>query len=1228
MRRAVCTGFLLIAFLANLYSQTSTSSISGTISDSTGAVIPGAKVTITQDQTNVSLNQTTTEAGLYSFPAIPVGSYTVTVETTGFKKAVRTGVTLVVNTPTTLDIGLEIGESAETVTVEASAEQLQTSNATIGNVVTQKAIQDLPLNGRNPLALLTLEPGVVQRSNGAAGTGVHVNGSRDMASNVTIDGIEANESSVSAPTNNVQRLNPDSVQEYKVTTSNATAEEGRNSGASVSIATRSGTNQFHGTLFDYFRNTALNSNEFFANALGNPKPDIKMNQYGIEIGGPIKRNQTFFFFSWQSINLNVAQPIDQVYGGAPISYTALARQGIFRYWRADPNNPAVINGQRIDRNQPGLVDSITGELRPGVRNCGSPNDLNCVESYNFGAADPQRIGPDRVVGNLLSQIPLPNSFVGGDGLNTASYFWNPRYRVRGPNFMGRIDHKINDKHSIFGRWLQGENNTLDGDPNNSRPQVYPNFPPLGEVYRTNKNLAIGLRSTLSPRIVNELTFGVSRFVFLFTQGEANPDFLNLPAYARGAGTAFNNIDPGILNTPRTFRAVTTPQILDNITIVQGSHQLKAGFNFRFYRHNDQRGQPGGINVTPLLSFSSTVRPPQGFNTPAIASTTVAGINAVDSTRLLNTINDVMGIPARLSQTFLGDLNSDAFLPYRTDAGVTLWNLGHRLKQYNFYFQDEWKVARNFTVNAGIRWEINPPASEAHGRVYVPDRSIDGSEGLVTFKQADRWSKNFNWGAIGPRLGLTYSPWKGTVVRAGYGIAYDTVSSFQVTAVSGKVPGLTTSCAATVGGTASPGCTGVPDVRLAQGFPQELPPPTIKPSQFLTPAVQLSTTAPSTSVFDQNLGIPTVHQWNLNIQHELPGNFVFETGYVARRGTKLFRGYDLNQISADPILSDFALMQRNVSGGCNPDGTGCPAGVTGATPAMVTNRVIGNNEATTRTFLNSTQSRTDLRQNAAGNMAGRLEQSTLALRLRPNQQFNQILYIDTGGDSYYHSWQTRLKKRFGDGLLVGVAYTFAKSIDNQSVDPVASSSGGGLSTTNTRTPSDIRNWRNERARSDFDRTHVLTSNFIYELPFGKGKPLGGDLPGFVQQFVGDWTVNGVFTAMSGEPFSVRSGVRTSNFSHESRAAIVGDKPEVGLYNVAGVVGPVLFQDSQGFAIPAAGSNGAGRNIFVGPGYWNLDFSLAKRFDITEQVRMQFRAEFFNALNHANFDNASSASVGNA
>src|SRR6266853_3887120 len=282
---AISSACLLTAVI--LIAQTSTSEITGTVRDTTGAVVPGSNVTAVNEATGVTYKQTTTAAGLYAFPGLPSGSYTVSAEMQGFKTSKKTGNVLVVNTPLTVDLTLEVGTSTEVVNVEAKAVALQTENASIGEVVTEKAIKDLPLNGRNPLALLVLEPGVVQRSFGGAGSGISVNGSRDRAFNVTIDGIEANESTVPNPLSNLYRLTPDNVQEYKVTTSNPTAEEGRNSGANINVATRSGQNAFHGTLFEFFRNTNLNSSEFFANAQGTLKPDIKMNQFGGQIMGPI-----------------------------------------------------------------------------------------------------------------------------------------------------------------------------------------------------------------------------------------------------------------------------------------------------------------------------------------------------------------------------------------------------------------------------------------------------------------------------------------------------------------------------------------------------------------------------------------------------------------------------------------------------------------------------------------------------------------------------------------------------------------------------------------------------------------------------------------------------------------------------------------------------------------------------------------------------------------------------
>jgi hypothetical protein len=1022
---------------------------------------------------------------------------------------------------------------------------------------------------------------------------------------VTVDGIDANEPSVPNPQSNVYRLNPDNVQEYRVTTHNATAESGRNSGANVAIATRGGTNEIHGTVFHFFRNSVLNANDFFNNAQkyqalaqGNTaiaerfnRPDLKLNQYGGEVGGPIIKNKTFFFGSWQDQRIKITQPINRSFG-TPVLYTPEARAGIFRYFVGGQNRPAGSVGAVVDANG-----------KPLYPDCSATITSNCIRSYNIYANDPRAIGADRVVKAYLDRYPAPNNYTAGDGLNTAGYSWNTPSSTQGPNIMGRIDHTFNERQSIFGRYIHSDFDTLQGDLLNGRPTVFPGFPPLGEVYRASKNTAVGHRWTVTDTLVNEFTAGLARFRFFFTWGESNPDFPNIPPFD------FANISEPYLNVPRTQRTLNTYQVVDNLSWVKGSHVVRTGINFRFIQHNDLRGF-ASFNIAPRVTFSQADRAPSW-----VTSAAVPGINSVDNTRLLNSVNDLLGIPARLTQAFVSDPTADAYLPTGN-----IFNNGIRYKQLNYYAQDEWKATQKLTINYGFRWEVNLPATESQKRVFVPSRRPDlfDANNLVTWRQAESWYEKTSWGAIGPRLSFAYAWNDKTVIRSGYGIAYDPISTFQVTSIAGFVPGLVTRI--------QPLATAVDaNKRIAEGFPLELAPPTtVKPSSFYTPAIARQGTAPSLGAFDQNIGLPTSHDWNLNIQRELPFGMVAQVGYVGKRGTHLLRGYNLNQtrLNAD-VIASFNRLKANQAAGCTNRalGTGCQAGYTPQPVGILL-------QLADAAFLNSAATTTDLAQNAVANLANRIdtnfsiwERGVPANYFRPNPQFSSLFYLDSGGDSYYHGLQATLRRRFENGFSFGLAYTFSKSIDNMSVDPVGASSGGGLSTTNSRTASDIYNWRLDRAVSDFDRRHVLVVNGLWELPFGKGKAIWGGAPAFVNHVIGGWSLNGILFNMTGQPFQIQSGALTAHNGKVSRAEIIGTKPEAKLQDVPGILGPVLFTaaDLAQFGFPAAGSIGTqGRNTFRGPGYTNLDLGVFKNFSLSERFRLQFRAEFFNALNHANFE----------
>jgi hypothetical protein len=1238
--------------------QTSTSSVTGTVVDQDGKSVPGAKVIVKNEETGVQYPTTTTSTGDYTVSSLVPGLYTLTVSKDGFRTFVSQHNVLTVGAPLVVDAKMQLGSITETVQVEGSYERVDTSSAMLSDVIGRREVRDLPLNGRNPLNLMILEPGLVQRSSNNAGSGTHVNGSRDRAFNVTLDGIDINEPSVPNPQSNVYRLNTDNVQEYRIVTQSPTAEFGRNSGANIALATRSGTNAIHGTFYDYFRNPVLNANDWFNNLKGIERPNFKINQYGAEMGGPIFKNKTFWFASWQGQRLNYSQPIAKAFGGTPVVYTASARQGLFRYVTG------TING--TSRNSTSLVDS-QGNLLPSVPVCGGTVTTNCVATYSIPANDPSGIGLDTVMSKFFNAEPLPNDFTVGDGLNTAGFTWNPPSAAPEARWLARVDHQINQNNSIFVRYVIAFADTKLGDFLNARPEVFPGFPPLGEVARRPSNLAVSYRRVFSPQLVNDFTAGYARFLFDFPFGRANPAFPNIPPFNP------SNVNSPFINQSGTARWLTTLQYVDNISYVHGAHTFRAGLNFRFLQHNDNRSFVGGVNNAPQLGFSSGTRTPgAAFNVPAncpSSGTPPAGcINSNDTGRLQNAINELLGIPATLSQAFFASgLNA------YTASG--LYTPGARFHQYDLYFQDEWKIRRNVTINAGVRYELNRPGKETNGRILRPDKPINNfnQTGLVTFVHKDTFWDRENADAIAPRIGIAWDPWSNgkTVVRAGYGIAFDTVSTFQFVPILGLVPGSSAGCSLSIDGSGNKTITqncplpSGADSRIAGGFPLSLGQPSVPPSSFTSPPVAPRTTAVFAGAVDPNLQNPTVHEWDLAIQRDLGKNVILQVGYIGKRGTHLFRAYDLNQLKLNGAgyLTDFINAQTNLAI-CQANSTSCRNaqaaagvssanqtsasfanwGLTGQVALPLWSQILGAN--TTSAWRNSTAV-TNLQQNGAGAMAS-LFDSTFFLSsgsgttlipgvsnsvgagfFRPNPQFQSIFYFDSGGDSFYHALQLQLRRQ-EKSLSFGAAYTFAKSIDNMSVDPVGATSGGAVGN-NSRTPTDIYNFNVDRGRSDFDRRHVMTGYFIWDLPFGSGKRWGSDIPRAANQLIGGWSVTSLITFMTGEPFSVLSGRFTNSNIKNSRADIVSvTPPDTQLVlNVPGIVGPVVFPanvlpqlnaSGSPFQTPAPGTNGKqGRNMFNGPKVWNVDFGVTKNFDLTERWKLQFRTDMFNVFNHPNFDN---------
>src|SRR5947207_6622513 len=460
-KHAVLILLVLLLGVPSLSAQVSTSSINGTVVDASGALVGNARVEAKNEETGVEYVQNTTSSGNYSFASLTPGSYSITVTLAGFQSFRSVHNILTVGTPLVVDVSLKVGSVGQTVeVVESNYQRLETSNATVSDIMDTKQVKNRPLDGRTPMSLPTLEPGVVQRTFNGAGSGTHVFGSRDRSHNVTVDGIDANESTVPNPQSNIQRLNPDNVQEFRTITLGATAENGRNSGANVMVATKGGTNEVHGAVYYFNRNAAFNANEWFNNFNKLPRPDLKLNQYGFDVGGPVIKNKTFFFGSFQGNEIKQSAPITSVFVGVPLVYTQLMRNGTYRFVRGT----VTANGKSFSRNDQALVDG-NGNLLPGVPTCSSANSFrNCVDSFNiFGAGnDPKGIGADPAVTGVINSLPLPNTFGGlgtagctncnsADGLNLAGFSWNPPTKFTGPHYMVRIDHTFNESNNIFVR---------------------------------------------------------------------------------------------------------------------------------------------------------------------------------------------------------------------------------------------------------------------------------------------------------------------------------------------------------------------------------------------------------------------------------------------------------------------------------------------------------------------------------------------------------------------------------------------------------------------------------------------------------------------------------------------------------------------------------------------------------------------------------------------------------
>lgn len=1203
----LATILLLSAWSFNTLAQGTTSRITGTVTDGSGAAVEGATVTLTNEGTNVSITAETSESGAYTFDLIQIGTYSVSAEKQGFKKFLSKGNEVSVNQSATVNITMEVGGIAETVTVEGTVEQVQTtSSGNLGSTVDQRTLESLPIvgaRGRNPLDLLNFQPGIVSGINSAGG-GVHVNGSRDRAFNFTLDGIDINESSAGGSNFTPLRPNPDSIQEFQVVTSNFTAELGRSSGAQVTFVTRSGTNRFSGSAFEYYRTPELNANEYQNNLNGRPKDQFVQHIFGGSVGGPIIKDRFFYF-----ANLQMLRSVDTAFITRTV-YTQAARNGIFRYITGLESNGTTVRQNSPTGTSTPSVDSNGNPLFapcPAVLPNPIPAGFGCLNSYNIGS-NPTGVGLDPKLLAVINSTPLPNNFSAGDGLNTAGYTFGTPGRERQYDFVTKFDYKFNDNNQLYVRYAQGEQNTFgDGGANGGRP-IFPNSPNIVDTFRSPKNFAANYRWSPTANVTNEFIFGISTFAFKFDTPE--PD-ASLPY-------AFNNSATPNINFSYNARSVKTYQYIDNLTWIKGNHIVKGGINFRFGKAFDDRSNVAGsvngftLQIEPLVRFDAPTASLSAFNLPT------TGINtANDLPRLRGTINDLLGRIGTYAVAYVSDPdNPNQFAP----AG-TRWTFTATYPEYDFYAQDTYKFRPNLTFDLGLRWEFKLTPKSDGRPILAPDKPFTiGAPPANDIKFVEKKLFNNDLNNLSPSIGFAWDPFKDgkTSVRANYRLAYDRFATFLFSSsIFQSTPGNTfqgTNAAFNQAGNL-----------IRNGLNVNLA-PTTTPDSLRQPA---AFGTGSITVIDPDLKFPEIHQYAVSFQREILKNAVLEVTYIGKRGTNLIGGYNSNQVNlraSDPrcgsqTFLDAFIAVQNSTNASNPNGV-----------CLINYLINGNNNSGAGTATFRTQFSSQLGTNSVGAVAQTLSQRTGTTSLTANgfsqyffQRYTQYLgglfVIDSNDYSRYNALELIFKRRFNRGLGFQLAYTLSKSKDTRSFDPAFTTVSTGSSQAASSTPFDINDRSLNYAPSDFDRRHQFQATYVYELPFGRGRTFGSGIPKALDYIVGGWQLAGNVLWTSGSPFTVYSGANTFSNVVQSTADCNGCNPHIGeLVQENGTNYWFSAETRAKFSNPATGTNGnTGRNFFIKPRYFQADMSVTKKFKLTERFNFDLRLDARNVFNTVSFDN---------
>jgi hypothetical protein len=1238
---------LLAVYSIAAMAQQGTSTVRGVVKDPQGNVVPGAAVTLTNLGTNLSRTTTASDSGAYSFDFVQVGDYRLEVEAKGFKKAVMNEVHALVAKATNVDVQLEIGNVSESVTIAGGAGEVLVNrdDATLGNNFINKQITQLPLEARNVVSLLTLQPGVTREG--------YVSGARSDQSNVSLDGVDINEAqtnqvgpatgtassdatesdlvfangtTLSPDSSTVIRLNAEAIEEFRVTTTNANASQGRSSGAQISLVTKSGSNDFHGALFEAHRNTIFTANDFFNNRNGrfvasdadvilglknvgeqrNPRPKLIRNTFGGALGGPIIKNRAFFFYSYEGRRDAAEQSVVRV-----VPLASMGR-GELRY--VDPA---------------GTITTLTTA------------ELNTI----FPA-----VGMNPLAIAALAQAASKyraNDFTQGDStvdtqLNTAGFRFNAPTPVKLNSHSARFDLNLTDRQTLFVRAnaIHDLIGLAPQFPDTQAPQIWSH--PMG--------LVVGHTWTVSNSLVNNFRYGLTR-----------------EAFTQSGDSTENNISFRFVFSPllfnRTFSRRTPVQnITDDLSWVRGNHSLQFGGNIRLIRNN---------RVSFANAFDTAVTNPSFYAGGAgtILSDMVNDFSPIadgfEST-VQNAVTALIGRYSQYTSRFTFD-QSGALQPLGTPTDRTF-----ATQEYDGYLQDTWKMTPNLTLTYGLRYSLSRPVYEtngfevkpnipltdyfnhrlesaAQGVPFIDPITVDLSGPANNRSPLYRWDKN----NFQPRVAIAWSPGfrsgllsklfgsnHESVIRGGFGITNDYYGNqlavnFDLNNQLG-FSSQTTIAANTFNVSTDP-------APLFTGFGQDVRSlPLIDiPGNLTFPQQKPANDARRIeSTLDEKLVAPINYSWNVTFERQLPKGFVVQASYIGRLGRKLLAQRDImalnnlvdTQSGMDWYTAAGILERLRAQGTAISDVSQIPWFANFLPPnfaALANDLYFGNPGCIDPTSfcinetLNQTQAVYAVAQGFYGNDWTDTQDvidTAISGHLFFNPQYGALAAFSSIGNSSYNAGTVSLRERLGDKLTLDFNYTLSHSFDDASGLQTSGLPTGTYGNGFILNPIRQHDWY---ADSDFDVRHVINVNAVWEVPIGRGRWLLSDANKWVNGFIGGWQLAGIYRWNSGLP--------SPNFFDDARWAtnwnvqstIVRTRALQACPDRGGIDAPKLFGCDptgayQSFRNAFPGESGD-RNAFRLPGYVSLDLGLSKSFGLPwgENHRFQIRWETFNVTNTQHF-----------